>query len=119
MVDRLVSAKTRENEEEIEQSLRPRRLAEYIGQEKLKEHVQIMLEAAQQRKESLDHVLLFGPPGDCDGTLQGEDVAQHLGTLVGQIVFDNVGIITSPGTWDYLDSKPVLVVPTATPRRGA
>ena len=41
MVDRLVSAKTRENEEEIEQTLRPRRLAEYIGQEKLKEHVQI------------------------------------------------------------------------------
>lgn len=63
MVERLISAKTRENEEEIEQTLRPRRLAEYIGQEKLKEHVQIMLEAAQARNEVLDHLLFYGPPG--------------------------------------------------------
>jgi holliday junction DNA helicase RuvB len=63
MVERLVSAKTRENEEEVEQSLRPKRLAEYIGQEKLKEHVQIMLEAAQGRNEVLDHLLFYGPPG--------------------------------------------------------
>jgi Holliday junction DNA helicase RuvB len=63
MVERLISAKTRENEEEIEQTLRPRRLAEYIGQEKLKESVQIMLEAAQARKEVLDHLLFYGPPG--------------------------------------------------------
>jgi Holliday junction DNA helicase RuvB len=71
MVDRLVSAKTRENEEEIEQSLRPRRLAEYIGQEKLKEHVQIMLEAAQKRNESLDHLLFYGPPGLGKTTISG------------------------------------------------
>jgi Holliday junction DNA helicase RuvB len=63
MVERLISAKTRENEEEIEQTLRPRRLAEYIGQEKLKEHVEIMLEAAQARGEVLDHLLFYGPPG--------------------------------------------------------
>ncbi len=63
MVERLVSAKTKENEEEIEQSLRPRRLAEYIGQEKLKDHIQIMLEAAKQRSEVLDHLLFYGPPG--------------------------------------------------------
>ncbi len=63
MVERLVSAKTKENEEEIEQSLRPRRLAEYIGQEKLKDHIQIMLEAAQKRGEVLDHLLFYGPPG--------------------------------------------------------
>src|SRR5215210_4604977 len=63
MVERLISAKTKENEEEIEQSLRPRRLAEYIGQEKLKDHIQIMLEAAQQRSEVLDHLLFYGPPG--------------------------------------------------------
>jgi holliday junction DNA helicase RuvB len=63
MVERLISAKTKENEEEIEQTLRPRRLAEYIGQEKLKEHIQIMLEAAQKRGEVLDHLLFYGPPG--------------------------------------------------------
>jgi Holliday junction DNA helicase RuvB len=63
MVERLISARTRENEEEIEQTLRPRRLAEYIGQEKLKDHVQIMLEAAQARSEVLDHLLFYGPPG--------------------------------------------------------
>src|SRR6476619_7978103 len=63
MVERLVSSKTKENEEELEQSLRPRRLAEYIGQEKLKEHIQIMLEAAKGRGEVLDHLLFYGPPG--------------------------------------------------------
>jgi Holliday junction DNA helicase RuvB len=63
MAERLVSAKTKQNEEEIEQSLRPRRLAEYIGQEKLKEHIEIMLEAAKAREEVLDHLLFYGPPG--------------------------------------------------------
>ncbi len=63
MVERLISAKTRENEEEVEQTLRPKRLAEYIGQEKLKDHVLIMLEAAQARGEVLDHMLFYGPPG--------------------------------------------------------
>jgi Holliday junction DNA helicase RuvB len=63
MVERLISAKTRENEEEIERTLRPRRLSEYIGQEKLKEHIQIMLEAARARGEVLDHLLFYGPPG--------------------------------------------------------
>ncbi|HET9495356.1 MAG TPA: Holliday junction branch migration DNA helicase RuvB [Chloroflexia bacterium] len=81
MVDRLVSAKTRENEEEIEQTLRPRRLAEYIGQEKLKEHVQIMLEAAQQRKESLDHLLFYGPPGLGKTTISGV-IANEMGVAM-------------------------------------
>ena len=63
MVERLVSSKTRENEEEVEQSSRPRRISEYIGQEKLKEHLSIMLEAAKARNETLDHLLFYGPPG--------------------------------------------------------
>lgn len=63
MVERLVSSRTKENEEELEQTLRPRRLAEYIGQEKLKDHVLIMLEAAKARDEVLDHLLFYGPPG--------------------------------------------------------
>jgi Holliday junction DNA helicase RuvB len=47
----------------VERSLRPRRLAEYIGQERVKETLQIFIDAAKQRNESLDHVLLYGPPG--------------------------------------------------------
>jgi holliday junction DNA helicase RuvB len=47
----------------VERSLRPRRLAEYIGQERVKETLQIFIDAAKQRGESLDHVLLYGPPG--------------------------------------------------------
>ncbi len=63
MSDRLVSPKMSDEEQAIEGSLRPRRLAEYIGQEKIKENLSILLEAARRRNESVDHVLLYGPPG--------------------------------------------------------
>src|SRR5437764_6548545 len=63
MSDRLVSPKMTEEEQFIEGSLRPRRLSEYIGQEKIKANLSILLEAARRRKESVDHVLLYGPPG--------------------------------------------------------
>jgi holliday junction DNA helicase RuvB len=63
MSNRLVSPKMTEEEQAIEGSLRPRRLAEYIGQEKIKENLSILLEAARRRNESVDHVLLYGPPG--------------------------------------------------------
>ncbi len=63
MSDRLVSPKMSEEEQVIEGSLRPRRLSEYIGQEKIKENLSILLEAARRRNESVDHVLLYGPPG--------------------------------------------------------
>jgi Holliday junction DNA helicase RuvB len=63
MTDRLVSPQMSEEEQAIEGSLRPHRLAEYIGQEKIKENLNILLEAARRRKESVDHVLLYGPPG--------------------------------------------------------
>ena len=63
MSDRLVSPQMSEEEQIIEGSLRPHRLAEYIGQEKIKENLSVLLEAARKRKESVDHVLLYGPPG--------------------------------------------------------
>jgi holliday junction DNA helicase RuvB len=53
----------RPEEDELEQSLRPRRLAEFVGQERIKEQLDIALEAARARGEALDHVLLVGPPG--------------------------------------------------------
>ncbi len=64
MGDRLVSPNISEEEQLIEGSLRPRRLAEYIGQEKIKANLSILLEAARRRNESaVDHILLYGPPG--------------------------------------------------------
>lgn len=61
--ERIVSPETEETEALIEKSLRPQFLAQYIGQEKVKEELRIYIEAAKNRSESLDHVLLYGPPG--------------------------------------------------------
>ncbi len=61
--ERVVSGKAGEEERKIEQSLRPRRLVEYIGQDRVKENLEISIAAAKNRKEPLDHVLLYGPPG--------------------------------------------------------
>ncbi len=52
-----------EIEEKMENSLRPKTLEEYIGQDKVKENMKIYIEAAKKRGEALDHVLLYGPPG--------------------------------------------------------
>jgi len=63
MEERLISAAVRPEDFEADLSLRPRRLDEYIGQEKVKEMISIFIQAARGRDEVLDHVLLFGPPG--------------------------------------------------------
>jgi Holliday junction DNA helicase RuvB len=61
--ERILSAKPQADEVSVETTLRPRRLTEYIGQDKVKENLRIALAAAQKRGEPLDHVLLHGPPG--------------------------------------------------------
>src|SRR5918999_1353290 len=62
--DRLVAAApTSPQEEAFERALRPKALEEYIGQEKIRGQLEIFIEAARKRREALDHVLLFGPPG--------------------------------------------------------
>src|SRR3954467_4687863 len=62
--DRLISAApVSVQEEQIERALRPQKLSEYVGQAKIREQLEIFIEAARGRKEALDHVLLFGPPG--------------------------------------------------------
>ncbi len=63
MEDRLVSASYKNEDTDIEYSLRPQSLDEYIGQEKVKEKLSIFIKAAKLRGEALDHVLLYGPPG--------------------------------------------------------
>lgn len=60
--DRLVAPDS-QPEDNLDQALRPRKLAELIGQERVKENLDILIAAAQQRKEPLDHVLFYGPPG--------------------------------------------------------
>src|SRR3954447_10045013 len=67
--DRAVTPRQLVEDVPVERSLRPRRLTEYIGQERVKETLQIFIDAAKQRGESLDHVLLYGPPGLSKTTL--------------------------------------------------
>lgn len=61
--ERLLSARTISAEDETERSLRPHKLNEYVGQENVKELLKVYIEAAKQRGDALDHVLLYGPPG--------------------------------------------------------
>ncbi|KPG70480.1 MULTISPECIES: Holliday junction branch migration DNA helicase RuvB [unclassified Enterococcus] len=61
--ERIVSPESNEQEEIIEKSLRPQSLAQYIGQNKVKQELNIYIQAAKNREEALDHVLLYGPPG--------------------------------------------------------
>lgn len=62
--ERIVAADTSTPQEDaIERALRPRTLAEYVGQQKIREQLEIFIHAARKRHEALDHVLLFGPPG--------------------------------------------------------
>src|SRR5207237_7950037 len=61
--DRLVKASREEEDVQYEAGLRPRTLNEYIGQDKVRENLHVSIEAAKQRGEALDHVLLYGPTG--------------------------------------------------------
>ncbi|GGK16128.1 Holliday junction ATP-dependent DNA helicase RuvB [Caldalkalibacillus thermarum] len=63
MEERIITSHMTEQDQEVEFSLRPRNLQEYIGQTQVKENLKVFIEAAKMRKEALDHVLLYGPPG--------------------------------------------------------
>jgi len=81
---RMVSARPASTKEEaIERALRPRLLDEYVGQEKVREQLEIFMGAAKKRQEALDHVLLFGPPGLGKTTLS-HIIAQELGVNLRQ-----------------------------------
>ncbi len=76
--NRIVAPEFSADDNDVENSLRPRSLDEYIGQSKVKENLSIYIKAALMRKESLDHVLLYGPPGLGKTTLSGI-IAREMG----------------------------------------
>ena len=69
--DRIITSSMREEDIKNDYSLRPKFLNEYIGQDEAKEHISIYISAAKSRGESLDHALLYGPPGLGKTTLAG------------------------------------------------
>jgi Holliday junction DNA helicase RuvB len=110
MTSQFLAPALREGDEEVERSLRPRRLDEFVGQERTKEQLDIALQAAKARGEALDHVLLVGPPGLGKTTLATiirEELDVGLRTVAGPALErkgDMAAILTS------LDPKDVLFV---------
>src|SRR3954466_14227678 len=91
--DRLVNAKAIDDDVQYEAGLRPRSLDEYIGQDRVRDNLQVSIEAARGRKEALAHVLLYGPPGLGKTTL-----AYVIGNELGVPVRATAGpVIEKPG----------------------
>src|SRR5580765_4118205 len=108
MNDRLVTAARVDEDAQYEAGLRPRRLDEYIGQDRIRENLQVAIAAARQRGEPLDHVLLHGPPGLGKTTLAyiiGNEMGASVRATSGPAIEkpgDLVGIVTNLAPGDVL-----------------
>ncbi len=106
--NRIVSPEYSFNDDDTELSLRPKTLDDYIGQDKVKDNLNIYIKAALKRKESLDHVLLYGPPGLGKTTLSGiiaREMGVNLRVTSGPAIEkqgDLVAILTSLNEGDVL-----------------
>ena len=106
--DRLVAAARVDEDAQYEAGLRPRRLDEYIGQDRIRENLQVAIAAARQRGEPLDHVLLHGPPGLGKTTLAyviGNEMGASVRATSGPAIEkpgDLVGIVTNLAPGDVL-----------------
>ena len=99
-MSQFLAADLKPEDEEVERSLRPRRLDDFVGQDRIKEQLQISLDAAKGRGEALDHVLLAGPPG--------------LGkTTLAQIIREELGVGLRTVAGPALEKKDIAAILTA------
>ncbi len=81
MVERVISAKSVQEDDTLDSSLRPKRLKDFVGQQKVKDNLNISMQASKMRGESLDHIIVYGPPGLGKTTL-ANIIAQEMGVNV-------------------------------------